>query len=110
MKRRDIMITRRGALGGAATALAAGPAFSQAAPSVTPELVDAANKEGKVVWYTSVDVKVAESVADAFRKAHPKIEVEVERSGRKRTATLEPARRSSVAGAAMRRSCPTSTT
>src|SRR6185312_13581553 len=38
----------------------------------------------KVVWYTSVDVKVAESVADAFRKAHPKIEVEVERSGSER--------------------------
>jgi iron(III) transport system substrate-binding protein len=44
----------------------------------------AAEKEGKVVWYTSVDVKVAEGVAEAFRKAYPKIELDVERSGSER--------------------------
>jgi len=44
----------------------------------------AAQKEGKVVWYASVDIKVAEAVADQFRKAHPKIDVEVERSGSER--------------------------
>ena len=32
------------------------PAFSQ---ETTPTLVAAAEKEGKVVWYTAVDVKVA---------------------------------------------------
>jgi iron(III) transport system substrate-binding protein len=46
--------------------------------------VAAAEKEGKVSWYASVDVKVAEAVADAFRKQYPKIEVEVERSGSER--------------------------
>jgi len=44
----------------------------------------AAEKEGKVVWYTSVDVKVAEGVAEAFRKAYPKIDLDVERSGSER--------------------------
>ena len=46
--------------------------------------LDAAEKEGKVVWYTSVDVKVAEGVAEAFRRAYPKIELDVERSGSER--------------------------
>ena len=54
------------------------------AQETTPALVAAAKKEGKVVWYTSVDVKVAESVAQAFRAEYPGIEVEVERSGSER--------------------------
>ena len=47
-------------------------------------MVAAAVKEGKVVWYTSVDVKVAEAIAKAFRAAYPGIEIEVERSGSER--------------------------
>ncbi|HXX85466.1 MAG TPA: extracellular solute-binding protein [Casimicrobiaceae bacterium] len=54
------------------------------AQETTPALVAAAKKEGKVAWYTSVDVKVAESVAQAFRVEYPGIEVEVERSGSER--------------------------
>src|SRR5215831_7342931 len=54
------------------------------AQETTPALVAAAKKEGKVVWYTSVDVKVAESVAQAFRAEYPGIEVEVERAGSER--------------------------
>src|SRR5215831_4489671 len=54
------------------------------AQETTPALVAAAKKEGKVVWYTSVDVKVAEAVAQAFRSEYPDIEVEVERSGSER--------------------------
>ena len=44
----------------------------------------AAEKEGKVVWYASVDVKVAEAIANEFKKQYPKIDVEVERSGSER--------------------------
>src|SRR5689334_14844730 len=55
----------------------AAPAFAQ---ETTPAMVAAAEKEGKVVWYASVDVKVAEAVAKAFKEQYPKIEVEVERS------------------------------
>ena len=50
----------------------------------TPAMVAAAEKEGKVVWYSSVDVKVAEHVAKAFREQYPKIEVVVERTGSER--------------------------
>ena len=44
-----------------------------AAQETTPAMVAAAAKEGKVVWYTSVDVKVAEAIAKAFRAEYPKI-------------------------------------
>jgi iron(III) transport system substrate-binding protein len=54
------------------------------AQETTPAMVAAATGEGKVVWYTSVDVKVAEAVAKAFRADYPKIEIEVERSGSER--------------------------
>ena len=54
------------------------------AQETTPAMVAAAEKEGKVVWYTSVDVKVAESIAKAFRAEYPKIQIEVERSGSER--------------------------
>jgi iron(III) transport system substrate-binding protein len=47
-------------------------------------MVNAAEKEGKVVWYSSVDVKVAEAVKKAFVAKYPKIDVEVERSGSER--------------------------
>jgi len=50
----------------------------------TPAMVAAAAKEGKVSWYTSVDVKVAEAVAKAFRAEYPNIEIDVERSGSER--------------------------
>ena len=50
----------------------------------TAAMVAAAAKEGKVVWYTSVDVKVAEAVAKAFRTEYPNIEIDVERAGSER--------------------------
>ncbi len=62
----------------------AATALSAAAQETTPAMVAAAEKEGKVVWYSSVDVRVAEGVAKAFREAYPKIPVEVERSGSER--------------------------
>src|SRR2546430_11960073 len=54
------------------------------AQETTQAMVAAAVKEGKVVWYTSVDVKVAEAIAKAFRAAYPGIEVDVERAGSER--------------------------
>ena len=55
--RRDVLV--------GSGALAAGAAFStrvlSAAPpatAVTPALIEAAKKEGKVVWYTSIDLKL----------------------------------------------------
>src|SRR6185503_19467941 len=57
------------------------PAIAQ---ETTPAMVAAAEKEGKVVWYASVDVKVAEAVKKAFVAKYPKIDVDVERSGSER--------------------------
>src|SRR5215813_14027492 len=54
------------------------------AQETTPELVAAAVKEGRVIWYSSVDVKVAEAVAKAFRAAYPKVQIDVERAGSER--------------------------
>jgi iron(III) transport system substrate-binding protein len=54
------------------------------AQETTPAMVAAAEKEGKVVWYSSVDVKVGEAVKKAFVAKYPKIDVDVERSGSER--------------------------
>ena len=50
----------------------------------TPQLVAAATKEGKVVWYSATDVLVAEKLAKAFEARYPGIKVQVERSGAER--------------------------
>lgn len=86
---KNLEITRRGLLAGAAAiglAGIAGRASAQApAPSkITPELIAAARKEGKVVVYTSVEVQIAEKVAKAFEAKFPGVKVQVERSGSER--------------------------
>jgi iron(III) transport system substrate-binding protein len=60
--------------------LAAAPAPTK----VTPELIEAARKEGKVAWYTSVDLPVAERIAKAFEAKYPGVAMRVERSGAER--------------------------
>ena len=87
---RKITLSRRDVLKGT-SALAAGAAFSTrvmaAAPpasAITPALVEAAQKEGKVIWYTSVDLPLAEKVAKAFEAKFPGIAVRVERTGAER--------------------------
>jgi iron(III) transport system substrate-binding protein len=81
-------LTRRGVLAGSA-AIAAGSFGVQvrAAPeaqTITPELIAAAKKEGKLSWYTSVDLPVAEKIAKAFEAAYPGVGMKVERSGAER--------------------------
>ena len=51
---------------------------------VTAELIEAAKKEGKVIWYTAVDLPVAERIAKAFEAKYPGIVMRVERSGGER--------------------------
>jgi iron(III) transport system substrate-binding protein len=82
-------ITRRTVLRTAALATTA--AFSTrvlaaapAAEPVMPALIEAAKKEGKVVWYTSIDLSVAERIAKSFEAKYPGIAVRVERSGAER--------------------------
>ena len=52
--------------------------------SITPELVAAATKEGRVTYYTSVELKLAEQIARAFETRYPGIKVKVERTGAER--------------------------
>jgi iron(III) transport system substrate-binding protein len=59
-------------------------AQAPAAEPVTPALIEAARKEGKVIWYTSVDLPLAEKVGKAFETKYPGIAVRVERSGAER--------------------------
>ena len=83
ISRRDVLI--------GSSAFVAGAAFStkvmSAAPpasAVTPQLIEAAKKEGKVVWYTSVDLPLAEKIAKSFEAKYPGIAVRVERTGAER--------------------------
>jgi len=46
--------------------------------------LEAAKKEGKVVWYTSLALPSAEKVAKLFETAYPGIKVEVNRTGSER--------------------------
>src|SRR5882757_2759977 len=81
--------SRRGVLKGS-VGLAASGVFARVASAappateVTPQLIEAAKKEGKVVWYTSVDLPLAEKVAKAFEAKYPGIAVRVERTGAER--------------------------
>ena len=69
-----------------AVALYATPLRAAAPPAtaVTPDLVAAARKEGKVVWYTSAEVQVAERIAKSFEAAYSGIAIRVERTGAER--------------------------
>jgi iron(III) transport system substrate-binding protein len=60
------------------TAFTSGPAVAQ------DPRVDAAKKEGKVVWYTSLALPSAEKVAKLFETAYPGVKVEVHRTGSQR--------------------------
>jgi len=56
-----------------------------AAPAVAQDArVEAARKEGKVVWYTSLAAPTAEKVAKLFEAAYPGIKVETQRTGSQR--------------------------
>ena len=52
--------------------------------SVTPELIEAARKEGKISYYSALELNVAERLGKAFEAKYPGIAVHVERSGAER--------------------------
>ncbi len=87
MKQRNL--SRREAIKGSAAlgfALFASP-LKAAAPepvAVTPQLIDAAKREGKVVLYSAMDLPVGEKLGNAFQAQFPGVEVQIERSGSER--------------------------
>ena len=87
---RDRKWTRRDLLK-ASTASAAGLLFAEplkaAAPpaaEVTPALIEAAKKEGKLSFYSALELNTAERLARTFEAKYPGITVRVERSGAER--------------------------
>jgi iron(III) transport system substrate-binding protein len=82
------MLSRRTMLKASAAALCVfAEPLRAAAPepsAITPALIEAAKKEGKVAFYTAMDLPVAEKLAKAFEATYPDIPVRVERSGAER--------------------------
>jgi iron(III) transport system substrate-binding protein len=70
----------------ALSAVFASPARAVAPPpvAITPELVDAATKEGKVILYSAMDLPIGEKLGKAFEAKYPGISVQVERAGSER--------------------------
>jgi len=92
MKLTSTKFTRRTVLQGSAALAAtvfAAPARAQApaATAITPALIEAAKKEGRVVYYTSVDLPLAERMARTFEAKFPGVSVRVERTGAERLFT-----------------------
>jgi iron(III) transport system substrate-binding protein len=59
-------------------------AAAPAPVSITPDLVEAAKKEGKVILYSSMDLPVGEKLGKAFEAQYPGVQVQIERSGSER--------------------------
>ena len=82
-------LSRREAIKGSAAlglALFAAPvrAASPEPVAITPQLIEAAKREGKVVLYSAMDLPVGEKLGNAFQAQFPGIEVQIERSGSER--------------------------
>jgi iron(III) transport system substrate-binding protein len=72
--------------GALALGLFATPARAATPPAeaITPQLIDAAKKEGTVVLYSSMDLPVGEKLGKAFEAAYPGMKIQIERSGSER--------------------------
>ena len=84
---RQFGISRRGFLAATGALLGSVPAALRAAPPVakiTPDLLAAALKEGKVSYYTSNDLTLATTTSQRFEAKYPGIKVQLERSGAER--------------------------
>src|SRR5437660_6494428 len=80
-----VPVSRRTVMKAAALGLVAAPAAAAPEPTpVTPDLIDAARREGKVAFYTAMDLPVAEKLARAFETKYFGIPVRVERTGSER--------------------------
>ncbi|MEH2565074.1 ABC transporter substrate-binding protein [Bradyrhizobium sp. AZCC 2289] len=81
--RRDIL---KGATTVALGTVFAAPVRAEPPPpvAITPQLIEAAKKEAKVILYSSMDLPVGEKLGKAFEAAYPGISVQIERSGSER--------------------------
>jgi iron(III) transport system substrate-binding protein len=82
LTRRDVI-----KLSAAATATVYASPLRAALPpadAITPALIEAATKEGRVAFYTAMDLAFAQQLGRAFEARFPGISVRVERSGAER--------------------------
>src|SRR5260221_4520683 len=81
--RRDLL---KPSMASVAGVLFAEPARAAAPPpeEVTPALIEAAKKEGKLSYYSALELNTAERLARTFEAKYPGISVRVERSGAER--------------------------
>src|SRR5262245_27214468 len=84
LTKRDV---RRGAGSLGFSAFAVRVAAAPAAKAVTSALIETAKKEGRVSFYTAMDLEFAERLGKAFEAKYPGIAVRVERSGAERVFT-----------------------
>ena len=88
-----IQFSRRDVLKASTTAAAASVFASpiKAAPPeaspITPALIEAARKEGKLVFYTAMDLAFAQRLGKSFEEKFPGMSVRVERNGAERIFT-----------------------
>jgi iron(III) transport system substrate-binding protein len=54
------------------------------AEAITPQLIEAAKKEARVVLYSAMDLPVGEKLGKAFEAQYPGMQVQIERSGSER--------------------------
>jgi len=83
LSRRDVL---KGSSAFAAATVFALP-LKAAAPEpspITPVLIEAARKEGKIVWYAAMDLPVEQRVANGFEQKYPGVSVQIERTGAER--------------------------
>ena len=84
LSRRDLIKATAAAGLGAVAPSTRVIAAAPEATAITPALVEAAKREGKVAYYTSIDLPMAEKIAKSFEAAYPGITVRVERTGAER--------------------------
>lgn len=90
LARRDVLKgTAALAVAGMGGTVFAAPLRAQApaASAITPALIEAATKEGKVAFYTAMDLTLAQRFGRTFEQRFPGISARVERSGAERVFT-----------------------
>ena len=88
-------LSRRGLIKGSAAlgfSMFASPLKAEAPEpvAITPQLIDAAKREGKVVLYSAMDLPVGEKLGTTFQTQYPGIEVQIERSRSKQPFSGSP--------------------
>src|SRR5262249_12040091 len=81
--RRDVLKAFAAGIGSAGFAQPGTAALPEAQP-LTPDWIAAARKEGKIAFYSALELNISEKLARTFEARYPGITARVERSGAER--------------------------